>query len=91
MPARPQTDLKLPEQWGLTRQQGQIALHVIGGASNREISARLYLSEHTVEWHLRQIYRMLDLSSRTQLQARFFRDVGLANYQEPRQETSSTA
>jgi hypothetical protein len=39
-----------------------------------------------VEWHLRQIYRSLDLSSRTQLQARFFRDVGLALYHDPAPE-----
>ncbi len=83
MPERPRADLEPPDHWGLTRQQGQIALQVIGGASNREIAERLFLSEHTVEWHLRQIYRLLDLSSRTQLQARFFRDVGLIHYQEP--------
>lgn len=83
MPERPQPALEPPEHWGLTPQQNQIALHIIGGASNREVAERLFLSEHTVEWHLRQIYRALDLSSRTQLQARFFRDVGLASFQEP--------
>jgi DNA-binding CsgD family transcriptional regulator len=80
---RPEPRIEPPEHWGLTAQQGQIAMHVIGGASNREIADRLFLSEHTVEWHLRQIYRTLDLSSRTQLQARFFRDVGLGAYQDP--------
>ena len=83
MPERPQPVLEPPNHWGLTPQQNQIAMQVIGGASNREIAERLFLSEHTVEWHLRQIYRALDLSSRTQLQARFFRDVGLANYKDP--------
>ncbi len=82
MPERPQAALEPPDHWGLTPQQNQIALQVINGASNREIAERLFLSEHTIEWHLRQIYRALDLSSRTQLQARFFRDVGLAHYQD---------
>jgi DNA-binding CsgD family transcriptional regulator len=83
MSERPQPALEPPEHWGLTPQQNQIAMQIIGGASNREIAERLFLSEHTVEWHLRQIYRALDLASRTQLQARFFRDVGLAQYQDP--------
>lgn len=81
-PQRPESRLEPPVHWGLTPQQGQIAMQVIGGASNREIAARLFVSEHTVEWHLRQIYRALDLSSRTQLQARFFRDVGLDVFQD---------
>jgi DNA-binding CsgD family transcriptional regulator len=80
---RPEPRLELPEQWGLTSQQEQIALQVLGGATNREVAERLFLSEHTVEWHLRQIYRALDLSSRTQLQARFFRDVGMGQYKDP--------
>ncbi len=83
MPDRAQPSLEPPEHWGLTRQQNQIALQVISGASNRDIAERLFLSEHTIEWHLRQIYRALDIASRTQLQARFFRDVGLPRYQEP--------
>ncbi len=82
-PARPQPALEPPDHWGLTQQQGQIAMQIMSGASNREIAEQLFLSVHTVEWHLRQIYRSLDLSSRSQLQARFFRDVGLAHYQEP--------
>lgn len=82
-PAHAQPPLEVPRHWNLTSQQTEIALQTIGGASNREIAERLFLSEHTVEWHLRQIYRALELSSRTQLQARFFRDVGLAAYHDP--------
>ena len=81
-PQRPEPALELPEHWGLTPQQRQIAMQIMGGASNREIAERLFLSENTVEWHLRQIYRALDLSSRTQLQARFFREVGLIGFQD---------
>lgn len=81
-PQRVEPRLEPPEHWGLTQQQSQIAMQIIGGASNREIAERLFLTENTVEWHLRQIYRALDVSSRTQLQARFFRDVGLSGFQE---------
>jgi DNA-binding NarL/FixJ family response regulator len=37
------------------------------GSSNRDIAADLFLSPKTVEFHLRQIYRKLDVHSRTQL------------------------
>ena len=36
-------------------------------ASNRDIAADLSLSPKTVEFHLRQIYRKLDVRSVTQL------------------------
>ena len=72
-----------PRQWGLTAQQSQIVMQVIAGATNQEIARRLFLSVNTVEWHLRKIFRALDVSSRTQLQSRYFREVGLASYAEP--------
>ena len=39
------------------------------GSSNREIATELFLAPKTVEFHLRQIYRKLDIHSRTQLVA----------------------
>ena len=46
-----------------------MAAAVRRGASNRDIAADLFLSPKTVEFHLRQIYRKLDVHSRTQLVA----------------------
>jgi DNA-binding CsgD family transcriptional regulator len=53
----------------LTAQERRVAAAVQRGASNRDIAADLFLSPKTVEFHLRQIYRKLDVHSRTQLVA----------------------
>ena len=53
----------------LTPQERRVAAAVRRGASNRDIAADLFLSPKTVEFHLRQVYRKLDVRSRTQLVA----------------------
>lgn len=52
---------------GLTPQQEQIARLVAEGATNREIAQRLYISPRTVEHHLRNIFRQLQIRSRVEL------------------------
>ena len=56
-----------PDGDALTPQERRVAEAVRRGASNRAIAADLFLSPKTVEFHLRQIYRKLDVHSRTQL------------------------
>ena len=51
----------------LTPTERSIALIVAEGVTNREAAARLYLSRHTVDYHLRQIFRKLDVASRVEL------------------------
>ena len=58
-----------PDDSALTPQELRVAAAVRRGASNRDIAADLFLSPKTVEFHLRQIYRKLDVHSRTQLVA----------------------
>ena len=52
---------------GLTAQELQIVHLVVQGLSNREVAAQLFLSSRTIDFHLRNVFRKLDISSRTQL------------------------
>jgi DNA-binding NarL/FixJ family response regulator len=51
---------------GLTRREADVLSLLAGGASNREISRHLYLSEKTVKAHLAAVFRKLGVTNRTQ-------------------------
>ena len=51
----------------LTDQEILIARLVAAGATSREVAAELYLSPRTIEAHLRNIFRKLEITSRRQL------------------------
>ncbi|MFF3724991.1 ATP-binding protein [Streptomyces erythrochromogenes] len=66
-PARRPTSGPAPEDQSLTPRQVQVALLVSEGMTNRQIAARLDISEWTVVNHVRQVMRRLGCSSRVQV------------------------
>lgn len=54
-------------QIGLTKRQGEIAVMVCNGLSNREVAERLGVSPETIKTHLSSIYRDCKVSGRIDL------------------------
>ncbi|MGW5939002.1 helix-turn-helix transcriptional regulator [Streptomyces celluloflavus] len=59
----------------LTRTEHTVAEHVLQGMTNRQVAVRMFLSQHTVAFHLRQIFRKLGVHSRLEL-ARYRQSTG---------------
>ena len=52
---------------GLTDQEHHVAQLARDGLINRDIGARLFISVHTMEWHLHKVLVKLGIKSRNEL------------------------
>jgi DNA-binding CsgD family transcriptional regulator len=66
---------RAPSGSGLTPSERRIAELVAAGKTNKEAAAALFLSVNTVEDVLKQVYRKLEVRSRTELSRRLNADV----------------
>jgi DNA-binding NarL/FixJ family response regulator len=62
----PPADARNTGEVALSEREGVVLEAVARGLSNREIGRQLWISEQTVKFHLRNIYRKLGISSRTE-------------------------
>lgn len=69
---RPAEPPEVPAAWLLTAQEREVVRLLLLGHSNRAIAAELFVSENTVQTHLRNIFGKTEVTSRTQLLARLF-------------------
>ena len=51
---------------GLSAKELTVLEHLALGQSNREIASQLWVSDQTVKFHLRNVYRKLGASTRTE-------------------------
>jgi DNA-binding NarL/FixJ family response regulator len=64
---RPAVPAEVPPSATLTRRELQVVEAIVGGASNRDISTQLGMSEQTVKNHLSSIFDKLGVSNRLEL------------------------
>jgi DNA-binding CsgD family transcriptional regulator len=65
-PARPLADVA---DWNLGERELEVLQLLAAGQRNRGIAAKLHISENTVKFHLRNLYRKIGASSRTEAMA----------------------
>jgi DNA-binding CsgD family transcriptional regulator len=62
------SDVAAAPQWSaLTRAERNVVRHVAKGLTNRETAEKLFVSAHTVDYHLRRVFQKLGLRSRVEL------------------------
>jgi DNA-binding CsgD family transcriptional regulator len=60
---------KRPSAHGLTETESRVATLVTQGLTNREIAAAMFVTQNTVQTHIRHIFQKLGVRSRTELAA----------------------
>jgi DNA-binding CsgD family transcriptional regulator len=63
LPARPAGDVA---GWDLAARELEVLQHLVAGHRNRTIALTMGISENTVKFHVRNLFRKLDVGSRTE-------------------------
>lgn len=62
-----QRKIEEPYLNGLSDRQREIVTYLAEGLSNREMAERLFVSENTIKYHIKNIYQQLEIKSRKEL------------------------
>jgi DNA-binding CsgD family transcriptional regulator len=62
-----QNTSQIAKQYGLSGREVDVVKQVVKGSSNADIANNLFISIHTVENHLKRIFRKMGVKNRTQL------------------------
>ncbi|MGH3297551.1 MAG: AAA family ATPase [Trebonia sp.] len=79
-----------PNANGLTETERRITALVVRGHTNREVAAAVFVTENTVQTHLRHIFGKVGVRSRTELAARFPVSLLPANVQAARRNITDS-
>ncbi|OWR32108.1 hypothetical protein CDO73_04355 [Saccharibacillus sp. O23] len=60
------------KEFGLSKREKEVLELVVRASSNKDIAAKLFISEHTVKNHLTNIFNKMSVSDRAQAIARVF-------------------
>lgn len=52
--------------WNLAARELEVLQHLVAGHSNRSIASKLGISENTVKFHVRNLFKKIDVGSRTE-------------------------
>ncbi|ALV41947.1 MULTISPECIES: response regulator transcription factor family protein [Pseudarthrobacter] len=63
LPTRPSGDVA---GWDLAARELEVLQHLVAGHRNRTIASKLGISENTVKFHVRNLFKKLDVGSRTE-------------------------
>ena len=58
---------KAKSRYGLSDREVEVVTLVAEGLANKEIAAKLFVSEHTVKDHLKNIMRKMNAASRSEI------------------------
>jgi DNA-binding NarL/FixJ family response regulator len=68
-------DLRKPStDYGLTERERSILNFLVDGISRKEIADRLFVSYHTIDFHIRNIYRKLQVNTQSDAVAKSLRE-----------------
>ncbi|MCG2722541.1 MAG: response regulator transcription factor [Thermodesulfovibrionales bacterium] len=71
---------KQSNKYGLTRREIEVVSLLSEGLTNKRIGRKLFISEYTVENHLRSIYRKVGVKNRTSLVHRLIQQTSTDNW-----------